>query len=81
MIIEYFPVKDLIDKFEDAIEVVEDSQEKLVELVEIVEDSMEVVENSIEVVQDSEDKNEPQWLWDKADILRSMLKILFSKFY
>ena len=92
MIIEYFLVKDSMDKFEDTIEEVENSQEKLVEdSIDIVEDSIEVIQDSLEiveviqdsvkVVQDSEDENEPQWLRDKPNVVRSMLKILLPKFY
>ena len=85
-----------MDKFEDTIEVVDNSQAKLVEdLLEIVEDSMEavedsmevvqdsleIVENSIEVVQDLDDENKPQWLRDKPNVVKSILKTLLPKFY
>ena len=37
------------------------------------------MEDLVEVVQDLEDKNESQWLQDKPDVVRSMLKVTASK--
>ena len=49
--------------------------------LEKVEDSVEVIDDLKEVAQHSMEENELQWLRDKPNIVRTMLKIWLPKFY